>query len=71
MIGFFMSIALIIAQGQVPSILGEVGVSSDFIQQGKDIVANIGTSQPTTIAIGLSSIILLVLLQLVGEKWEK
>lgn len=71
LVGFFLSAGLIIIQGQVPTILGEVGVSNDFITQGPDIIHKINTAQPITIAIGVSSLALLIILQLIGKKWGK
>jgi sodium-independent sulfate anion transporter 11 len=71
LVGFFSGATLIIVQGQVPALLGEVGVSNIFILQGPEIVQKIGTANPFAIAIGISSIILLLILQYIGKKWGK
>lgn len=66
-----MGASLVIIQAQVPVLLGEIGVSDNFLEQGPDIINKIGTSQPMTIAIGVLSIFLLVILQFMGKKWGK
>lgn len=71
LIGFIMGSAIIIIQGQVPTLLGEEGVSPIFVLQGKDIITKIGTAKPLTIAIGASGIVILLILQFIGKKWGK
>jgi len=69
--GFIMGAAITIILGQIPSLLGEVGVSTNFIQQSRDIVSKIGTAKPLTVIIGFSAIFLLLILQFAGKKWGK
>ncbi|PQE22125.1 sulfate permease protein [Rutstroemia sp. NJR-2017a BBW] len=69
LVGFQMTSALILVQGQVPVILGESDVSTSFIQQGTDILLQIKTTQPLSLAIGVASIVLLIALKLMGKHW--
>lgn len=69
LVGFQMSAALIIVQGQIPLILGESGVGQDFTLQGMQIPKNIATTQPLSLAVGVASIVIIILLKLVGKKW--
>ncbi|KAJ8058343.1 hypothetical protein OCU04_012535 [Sclerotinia nivalis] len=69
LVGFQMSAALIIIQGQIPLILGESGVSQNFTRQGMEIPKNIATTQPLSLAVGVASIVIIILLKLMGKKW--
>lgn len=69
LVGFQMSAALIIIQGQVPLILGESGVGQIFMLQGMQIPKNIATTQPLSLAVGAASIVIIVLLKLMGKRW--
>jgi sodium-independent sulfate anion transporter 11 len=71
LVGFQMTSALILVQGQVPVILGESDVSTSFIQQGKDILLQIQTTQPLSLAIGVASIVLISTLKLMGKYWAR
>ncbi|ESZ93939.1 hypothetical protein SBOR_5698 [Sclerotinia borealis F-4128] len=69
LVGFQMSAALIIVQGQIPLILGESGVGQIFSRQVMEILRNIGTTQPLSLAVGVTSMVIIVSLKLMGKKW--
>lgn len=69
LVGFQISAALIIIQGQIPLILGESGVSQIVAKQGIEITKNIKTTQPLSLAVGVASILIIISLKLVGKKW--
>jgi sodium-independent sulfate anion transporter 11 len=69
--GFMLGAGLLIAQAQVPILLGETSVGLTFIEQGKGILTQLGTAQPLTILIGVSSILILVILQVVGTRFGR
>ncbi|KAF7950704.1 uncharacterized protein EAE97_002256 [Botrytis byssoidea] len=69
LVGFQMSAALIIVQGQVPLILGESGVGQDFSLQEMQIPQNIATTQPLSLAVGVASIVIIISLKLMGKRW--
>lgn len=68
-VGFQMTSALILIQAQVPLILGESNVSTLFVQQGMDILKQIKTTQPLSLAIGVASIVIIIGLKLIGKRW--
>ncbi|QSZ28878.1 hypothetical protein DSL72_003383 [Monilinia vaccinii-corymbosi] len=69
LVGFQMAAAVIICQGQLPLILGESGVGLNFTTQMPEIIQNIKTTQPLSLAVGAGSIVIIVLLKFVGKKW--
>lgn len=69
LVGFQMSAGLIVIQGQIPLILGESGVGQIFTAQGLQILQNIKTTQPLSLAVGVASIVIIILLKLMGKKW--
>lgn len=68
-LGFVTGIALILIQGQVPAILGLVGIGPIFILQGPQIISKLGETKPITVGLSATSLLLLFLLQFVGKKW--
>ncbi|KAF7868616.1 hypothetical protein EAF04_005147 [Stromatinia cepivora] len=69
LVGFQMSAAFFIIQGQIPLILGESGVNQDVTRQGMEIPQNITTTQPLSLAVGVAAILIIILLKLTGKKW--
>ncbi|KAI9644963.1 hypothetical protein NHQ30_006998 [Ciborinia camelliae] len=69
LVGFQIAAALIIIQSQIPLILGESGVGQIFTKQGLEILKNIATTQPLSLAIGVASILIIILLKLMGKEW--
>ena len=58
-----------IIQNQVPELLGEQGVTLNFTAQIPDIIAKSNTIEPLAVAIGVSSLVLLVGLQFIGKRF--
>ncbi|KAG9230138.1 SulP family sulfate permease [Amylocarpus encephaloides] len=69
--GFITGASIIIISGQVPALLGESKAPSAFIHQFPFIFKKLGTSQPKTVTIGISAIVILLGLQYIGQKWGK
>ncbi|CAG8954742.1 hypothetical protein HYFRA_00004667 [Hymenoscyphus fraxineus] len=69
--GFITGAAIIIITGQIPAMLGESGAPAPWIEQIPFIFRNIMKSKPYTVLIGFSSLFLLLVLQIIGQKWGK
>jgi sulfate permease, SulP family len=63
MTGFLFGLGLTITVGQVPKLLGVAKGDGHFFQQAWDILSELGEAHWWTIAVGASSIVLLVALQ--------
>ncbi|MDD1639862.1 MAG: SulP family inorganic anion transporter [Methanomicrobiales archaeon] len=61
--GFVFGIALMVIIGQVPKIFGVPGGEGTFFQQLAQLIANLGLTNPWTLAIGVGAIILILLLK--------
>ena len=68
-LGFTMGTAIVVINSQIPAILGLQGVSPVFIDMMPEIIKKIGETKGITVAIALSSFVLLAGLQFVGSKW--
>ena len=68
-LGFTMGTAIVVINSQIPAILGLQGVSPVFIDMMPEIIKKIGETKGITVAIALSSIVLLAGLQFIGSKW--
>ena len=68
-IGFMLADGIITAQAQAPILLGLSNVRVDFLGQGQDILRNLNLAQPLSITIGVSTIIFLIILQLLGKRF--
>ncbi|CAG8951047.1 hypothetical protein HYFRA_00006445, partial [Hymenoscyphus fraxineus] len=71
LVGFMLTASLIAVQGQLAPLLGVIGVGNDFLSQPKEILQHIDTAEPATIAMGISTIIILAILQTVDQKLGK
>ncbi|KAH9221764.1 sulfate permease-like protein [Leptodontidium sp. 2 PMI_412] len=69
--GFISAAAITIILGQVPAIFGEKNIGSGAKNQIHDIFAKLPTTKPITFAIGFSGIVMLVLMQTIGQRWGK
>jgi sulfate permease, SulP family len=61
--GFVFGIALTIIIGQLPKILGVPGGSGTFFEQLAQLIANLGLTNPWTLAIGMGAIALIVMIR--------
>ncbi|KAK0102865.1 hypothetical protein ONS95_000937 [Cadophora gregata] len=68
-LGFTMGTAIVVINSQIPAILGLQGVSPVFIDMMPEIIKRIGETKSITVAIAVSSIVLLAFSQFVGNKW--
>lgn len=69
--GFISAAAITIILGQVPAIFGEKNIGSGVANQLHDIFAKLPTTKPITFAVGMSGIVMLVLMQIIGQRWGK
>lgn len=69
--GFISAAAITIILGQVPAIFGETGVGTGTAKQIHDIFAKLPQTKPVTFAIGLGGIVLLIILQVLGQRLGK
>lgn len=69
--GFVMGLTQIIILGQVPVILGLTGISPVLTEQMGQIIGKIGQSKPASIGLGVTSIVLMILFGLVGQKFGR
>lgn len=69
--GFVMGLTQIIVLGQVPLILGLTGISPLLTEQMGQIIGKIGQSKPASIGLGVTSIVLMVLFGLLGQKFGR
>lgn len=68
-LGFTMGTAIVVINIQLPAILGLEGISNVFTEMMPQIIKKIGETKPVTVGIAATSIVLLALLQFVGNKW--
>lgn len=71
LVGFMLAAGLLTVQSQIAPLTGIVGVSNNFLAQPKEILMQSKTAEPLTIAIGVGTIIILALLQVVDTKLGK
>lgn len=69
--GFVSAAAITIILGQVPALFGETGVGSGTSTIIHDFFVKLPKTKPLTFTIGMSSIVLLVLMQQAGKRWGK
>lgn len=68
--GWISAVALVILLGQVGSLVGlEVGSGVPTIIRG--VLGHLGKIKPMTLCIGLTSILMLLILEHVGKRWGK
>jgi sodium-independent sulfate anion transporter 11 len=68
--GWISAVALVILLGQVDSLIG-MDVGSGTATIIREILGNLHEIQPLTLAIGLTSIFVLVSLEKIGKRWGK
>ena len=66
--GFIFGLAITIVVGQLPKLLGVPSVSGSVPDQLRQLVAEIPNTDPYTLAIGLVSLALIVVLRLVSRR---
>lgn len=71
LVGFMLAASLIAVQSQIAPLTGIVGVSNNFLSQPKELLMQSKTAEPLTIALGVGTIIVLALLQVVDTKLGK
>ncbi|WQF82606.1 Putative SLC26A/SulP transporter, STAS domain, STAS domain superfamily [Colletotrichum destructivum] len=69
--GFLSAAAFTILLGQVGSIVGLSDVPSGASKSIENIIRRIPEMKPLTIVIGISSLLLLYILEFIGKKWGK
>ena len=69
--GFISAAAITIILGQVPAIFGETGVGTGTANQIHDIFTKLPLTKPVTVAVGLGSMVLLIMLQVLGQRLGK
>ncbi|KAB8291160.1 hypothetical protein EYC80_009848 [Monilinia laxa] len=69
LVGFQMAAGLYICQAQIPLILGVTGVGNSFATQMMEVLKNIKTTQPLSLAIGVGAAVVIVGLKFVAKKW--
>lgn len=68
--GWISAVALVILMGQIDSLIG-MDVPSGTAEIIRGILGHLNQIQPLTLAIGFTSIFLLVVLEQVGKRWGK
>lgn len=68
-LGLLVAIGNVAVVSQIPSILGLTGISPVFIEMMPQIIQKLSQSKPTLIGLAAASIVLLAILQFVGNKW--
>lgn len=68
--GWISAVALVILMGQIDGLIG-MDVPSGTAEIVRGILGNLHEIQPLTLAIGLSGIILLLILEHIGKLWGK
>jgi sodium-independent sulfate anion transporter 11 len=68
-LGFVAGISYVVLTLQIPAILGLVGITGSFTELMPKILGSIGQAKPVTFGIGATSILILAILQFVGNKW--
>ena len=61
--GFVFGIALTIIIGQIPKVLGVPGSSGTFLEQLIQLIGNLGLTNPWSLAIGASAIVLILIIR--------
>jgi sulfate permease, SulP family len=61
--GFVFGLALVIAIGQLPKLLGLPAGQGDFFEQAYQLIANLGEIKPYTLIIGVSALIVIFLVK--------
>lgn len=66
--GYMVGLALVILAGQISSLLGIPGSSGNFFQVAWNVLSNLGRVSGWTVAFGLASLALIVVLQAVAPR---
>lgn len=66
--GYMVGLALVILVGQLSSLLGIPSGSGNFFQLARNVVNNIGSISGWTVAVGLGSLALILVLQVVSPR---
>jgi sodium-independent sulfate anion transporter 11 len=69
--GFISAAALTIIIGQIPAIFGETNIGTGVANQVHDIFAKLEKTKLPTLAISITGILLLCILQLLGSRYGK
>ncbi|KAF4632697.1 hypothetical protein G7Y89_g5429 [Cudoniella acicularis] len=67
--GFIMGVSQIVVLGQIPAILGLVGISPVFMDQMPQILKSLNLIKASSIGLAVTGIVLMVALQFIGKKW--
>ena len=61
--GFIIGLALVIMIGQLPALVGVDKGSGNFFEKAWDLVSHLGDADPLTVAVGLGSLVALLVLK--------
>jgi sodium-independent sulfate anion transporter 11 len=68
-LGFLTGVSYIVLTLQIPTILGLSGITGGFMDLMPKIIGSLGQAKPATFGMGATSILILVILQVIGKKW--